>query len=195
VIFTFFSYFHRLLGYVSHLPKGEEMKLLCKKKLRLPSVVPLALVLALVSCGGDATKTADSAPCASADAITAAATYDSLWTNVFENRCGTCHGSASTGTEDGPDLRTKAGFLSNLVSKTAANYGTWTELASKSKCLALSLIDPNNSKKSLVVGVLDPSTTLPSECVVSNHKIAPQNICISSGSLTNLKAWIDGGAK
>ena len=167
--------------------------------LRSPSLkvgLFLFLIPALWSCGGSSDKkTDDSTPCASANAVTAEATFDSLWTNVFSSRCGSCHGvSTNSDTLGGPDLRTKDAFHASLVGLTLANYDNW-ETAQQTlggTCTA-KFIAAGSAKDSLVVAILDESVSI-SGCKVKNHLIDPQSICISSGSLANLKKWIDNGA-
>lgn len=148
------------------------------------------MALGLLSCGTK--KDADSLPCASADAVVAEANFDSQWTQVFQNRCGTCHGSGTdTNTLEGPDLRDKNSFYNKLVNIKPSAYPNWDVLALNSSCQPYDFISKNNANESLVLAVLDPNLSL---CRTKDHRQAPQNICISEGSLANLKTWIDQGA-
>lgn len=125
------------------------------------------------------------------------AAFDALWTNVFADSCGTCHGvSSNTGTLGGPDLRTKATFHSNFVSKKPSDYPDWTTFKStKVACAEISFVSPSNSAKSLLVAVFDSTVgdTL-SPCQVKSHLTPDQSITISDAEVTNLKSWIDSGA-
>ncbi|WP_141733652.1 hypothetical protein [Oligoflexus tunisiensis] len=153
----------------------------------------LLFALGLSACGSDS-KEEDAAPCASANAVVAEATFDSLWTNVFSGRCGTCHGVNATGTLGGPDLRTQEAFHANLVGKTVNDYPDWDQAQiTLGGCLTTPLINAGKSSESLVVAVLDASAVSVG-CTVKPHKDPPQSICISDGSLANLKKWIDNGA-
>jgi len=60
-------------------------------------------------------------------------------------------------------------------------------------CLTTPFIKAGIAAQSVVVAALDSSVTL-SGCTPKPHKDPPQNICISNGSLANLKKWIDSGA-
>ncbi len=161
------------------------------------SLILPALFLGLVlSCGSDTKKTEEAAPCASADSIVAEATFASLWTNVFDARCGSCHGASALGTEGGPDLRTRETFLSQLKGKTvAADYKDWFTARSNldDECQTTPIIKAEAASASLLVAIFD-ATAVSLKCKVKAHKLAPQNICISNGSLANLKKWIDNGA-
>jgi hypothetical protein len=150
-------------------------------------------MLLLLSCGKEE-KTADS-PCASADAIVADASFSSLWTNVFSGRCGSCHGvTSNTGTLGGPDMRTKEAFYAQVVGKTINDYKAWDQAQNiRAGCLDTPLVKDSDAANSLVVAVLDPSVTI-AGCTIKSHKEAPQSICISNGSLVNLKKWINNGA-
>ena len=151
-------------------------------------------MLLLLSCGQEE-KTAATSPCASADPIVADASFSSLWTNVFSGRCGTCHGvTTNTGTLGGPDMRTKAAFYAQLVGKTINDYKDWDQAQSaRVGCLDTPMIKGTDAANSLVVAVLDPSVTIDG-CTIKPHKEPPQSICISNGSLENLKKWINSGA-
>jgi len=152
------------------------------------------LILGLSACGSDKKSEEDTTPCASANAIVAEATYASLWTNVFSGRCGTCHGVGATGTAGGPDMRTKEAFYANLVGKTVNDYADWDQAQiTLGSCLTTPLINSGKSSESLVVAVLD-AAAVSVGCTVKPHKEPPQNVCISNGSLANLKKWIDNGA-
>lgn len=154
----------------------------------------LMFMLSLWSCGSDK-KSEDTSPCAAADAIVADATYDSLWTNVFSARCGTCHGANATGTDGGPDLRTKALFHENMVNKSIADYPAWlTAKTNQGSCLTTPLIKEGSAAGSMIVGTLDATAFTVADCEPKPHKEAPQSICISNGSLAALKKWIDNGA-
>ena len=169
------------------------MKPFRQLSLALPPFLALCLMFLVFACGTEEKKVADTDPCSSANGIVADASFNSLWTNVFQNRCGSCHGTGGSGTKDGPDMRTQDSFYNNLLSKNASNFQSWTELLIKDECAAYGFIDPNHANKSLIVAVLDPALSL-GACKVKPHKEAPQKICLSDGSLANLKKWIDNGA-
>jgi cytochrome c5 len=154
----------------------------------------LILILGFSACDSDKTAEKDTSPCASADVIVAEATYASLWANVFSGRCGSCHGVAATGTAGGPDMRSKAAFYANLVDKTVNDYADWEQAQiTLGSCLTTPLIKAGKSSESLVVAVLD-AAAVPLDCTVKPHKDPPLSVCISNGSLANLKKWIDNGA-
>lgn len=139
----------------------------------------------LSGCGNKDDKTG-----ASGDAE---ANYTSLWTNVFADRCGTCHGvDTNSNTLKGPDMRTKEVFYSQLVGKKGSDYNGWdTFQTNRVDCLGSYFIESGAASKSLVVAVLDSSVA---PCTVKSHLEPPQSISISATSLANLKTWIDKGA-
>jgi len=124
---------------------------------------------------------------------TTEATYDSLWNNVFADRCGTCHGvTTKSETLGGPDMRTKDAFYANLVNKKGNDYPDWYTFQSiRSDCLSYSFIAPGLPAKSLIVAVFDPASA---PCTVKSHTESPQSIPLSSEDLASLKTWITNGA-
>ncbi len=147
----------------------------------------ISIVIQFSACGAkDAEKTASSN-----------GAFDLLWTNVFADSCGTCHGvESNSNTAGGPDLRTKATFHSNLVNKKPSDYADWTIFKStKVACAAISFVNPAASTQSLLVAIFDSTVSEDlAPCQVKSHLTPDQNITISADNLTSLKSWIDAGA-
>jgi hypothetical protein len=124
---------------------------------------------------------------------TTEATYDSLWNNVFADRCGTCHGvTTKSETFGGPDMRTKDSFYANMINKKGTDYPEWdTFQNNRADCLSFSFIAPGLPGKSLLVAVFDPASA---PCTVKSHTESPQSIPLSSEDLASLKTWITNGA-
>jgi len=121
------------------------------------------------------------------------ANFQSLWTNTFEPRCGTCHGvSSNIDTVGGPDMRTQDAFHSGLVSKKGSDYPNWETFQNlRADCLNYAFVSPGNPSQSLLVAIFDSSVT---PCTVKNHGEPPQSTSITSDQLTLLKTWITNGA-
>jgi cytochrome c553 len=167
---------------------GEATVMLRKAIFQLAVIfTSLSVVVQFSGCGSkDAEKNAASN-----------AEFDALWTNVFADSCGTCHGVATnSNTAGGPDLRTKATFHSNLVSKKPSDYAEWAIFKStKVACASTSFVAPAASAKSLLVAIFDATVSAAlSPCQVKSHLTPDQNITISDANLTSLKSWIDAGA-
>jgi hypothetical protein len=148
------------------------------------NILCCCLLMGVLSCGKkDATT----------DYNDADANFESLWTNVFSDRCGTCHGvTSNSNTLGGPDMRSKESFYTNLVNKTGADYPNWDALQiNRADCLSYAFIKPGQAQQSLVVAVFDSSVA---PCIVKSHLTPPQSLGISAGSLTSLKSWISNGA-
>lgn len=145
----------------------------------------LSAIFLLSACGDDKKDEKTSTD--------ASASFDSLWSVVFENRCGTCHGvQTNSDTLGGPDMASKDAMHTNLVSKSGADYPDWdTFQINRADCQGYSFIKPGNASESLIVAIFDSSVT---PCTVKSHTQAPQNIAISATSLESLKSWINGGA-
>ncbi|MES2746126.1 MAG: hypothetical protein V4655_11905 [Bdellovibrionota bacterium] len=159
-------------------------------------VISGLMLFVLVSCGG---SSEDDAPvagtCDSSQATVTSATFDQLWTNVFSNQCGSCHGVGATGTAGGPDMRTPDAFYSGLVGKDGSSTPEWETYESiRGACLSYQFIQSRNANQSVVMAVLDSSVSL-SGCTIKFHRNAdPQNVCITDANLVKLREWINAGA-
>lgn len=131
-------------------------------------------------------------------------TLTSLWDNLFTG-CGiNCHTStAADGTENGPDLSTKANFFTNLINKSVDNdYIAWTtELPPKGgTCNDVNFVTPGNANESTLAAalILNVSDTLAANhnCITaySVHEVIKQTV--SDNELKNaLITWINNGAQ
>lgn len=142
-----------------------------------------ASLFGLVSCGKEEDEEAS---------VPLAATYDSLWANLFGGRCGTCHAPGKdSGTDGGPDLSTKDGFYAALVGKKGSDYPDWETFSNNRKdCLTFQFIKPNDAANSLVPAVLDTSAA---PCTVLDHQETGR-VTTTSEIVTLLKEWINKGA-
>jgi hypothetical protein len=124
---------------------------------------------------------------------TTEATYDSLWTNVFADHCGSCHGvMTNSNTLGGPDMRTKDAFYANMINKKGTDYPEWdTFQTNRSDCMSFPFISAGLPERSLIVAIFDPSSA---PCTVKSHRESPQSISLSSDDLASLKTWITNGA-
>ncbi|RZA17641.1 MAG: hypothetical protein EOP10_22360 [Proteobacteria bacterium] len=162
------------------------------------AVISGLMLFVLVSCGGSSSE--DDAPvagtCASSQATVASATFNELWTNVFSNQCGSCHGVATDSTTlGGPDMRSANAFYSGLVGKKGSDYPNWdTYQDNRPGCLNSQFIQSGNANQSLITAILDTSVSI-TGCTVKFHRNeAPQNVCITDANLVKLKEWINAGA-
>lgn len=157
-----------------------------KTSLTLPyKVLTIAtVILTLGGCdGGNETKTP---------------TYSSLWNSTFSS-CGVnCHSpTAADGTENGPDLSSKASFYANLVGKNVDNdYPAWATVKA-GNCNSINFITPGNASQSTVVTSLIESYAInQTSCTSSFNLHAVNNTTISDKATQDaLIAWINDGAK
>jgi len=130
--------------------------------------------------------------------------YSNLWDKEFSS-CGvSCHlPSATDGTENGPDLSTKALFYANTVNKTVAtDYSSWIRTGD---CDSVKLIDPGSANDSLVVGSLVLSVA---DAISSNFQNSNGQSCTNAfgvhetlsvtlsdqQTIDDLIVWINDGA-
>lgn len=163
----------------------------------LPFLFSGFMFLALAGCGSssdDATSPVGGSCDSSQKAVTTAS-FDELYTKVFEPQCGACHGPGTdSGTTGGPDMRTASSFYDGLVDKKGSDSEEWDTLQkNRADCLGYDFINKGSASQSLVIAVLDSSVTL-AGCTVKYHREAPQSVCITAGNLSKLKEWIDAGA-
>ncbi|HFD86354.1 MAG TPA: hypothetical protein ENJ35_01610 [Gammaproteobacteria bacterium] len=158
------------------------MKLTHPARLQYPFL--LALVLGLAGCADDTSGTSEP-------------TYTSLWNSTFSS-CGVnCHApGVSDGTENGPDLRTKAGFYANLVGKNVNNdYPAWASFKS-GNCNNIDFITPGDAARSTVVTSLVESFSInQTSCTSSFNLHAVNKITISDKqTIDALVSWVNAGA-
>lgn len=125
-------------------------------------------------------------------------TLTSLWDSLFTG-CGVnCHSAnAADGTQNGPDLSTKANFYANLVSKSASDYQAWLKA---SNCNSVDFITPGNANESSMAAalILSVSDTLAAaqNCVTAYNEHEVNNQTISDSALKNaVITWINDGAQ
>jgi hypothetical protein len=151
----------------------------------------------LASCGGSNSSDAPVAgTCDSSQATVASATFDELWTKVFSNQCGSCHGvTTDSSTRGGPNLKTADAFYTALVGKKASDYLEWdTYQDNRQGCHNYQFIRPESANQSVITAILDSSVSLPG-CTVKYHRNeSPQNVCITDANLVKLAEWINAGA-
>ncbi len=143
------------------------------------------LLIGLASCGKEEDDEELTVPLA--------ATYDSMWANVFSGRCNTCHAPGKdSGTAGGPDMSTKDSFYTQLVGKKGSDYPAWdTFVKNRDSCKSFEFINEGAADQSLLVSVLSDSAPV---CTVKNHLEGPQNVVMSAQVFTLLKEWINKGA-
>jgi mono/diheme cytochrome c family protein len=108
-------------------------------------------LVTLTACGKDDEKTEPETN----------AQFNSLWSDVFATRCGSCHGVSNTDTLNGPDMRTQDAFHSGLVNKKGTDYPDWdTFQTNRVDCLNIPFISPGNPSQSLIVAIFDDSVTM-----------------------------------
>jgi hypothetical protein len=126
------------------------------------------------------------------------ATYSSLWNSTFSS-CGVnCHSpSAADGTENGPDLSSKASFYDNLVNKNVDNdYPAWAGVKS-GDCNSINFITPGNAAESTVVTSLIESYSInQTSCTSSYNLHVVDRTTITDPAVQNaLVTWVNNGAK
>lgn len=158
------------------------------RTIRILVIVFFSFVMFACSDGGN-----DSPP--PSDPNTVEPTLTSLWDNLFSG-CGiNCHSAtASDGTENGPDLSTKANFYSNLVNKSPSDieYQAWVR---NSDC-NVNFITPGDVNQSSLAAVLIQSISDSFGCTTSYNIHEVNNQTISDDELKNaLITWINSGAQ
>lgn len=143
-----------------------------------------ASLFGLVSCGKEDEDETASVPLA--------ATYESLWSNLFSGRCNTCHAPGKNlETANGPDMSTKDSFYAALVNKKGSDYPQWETFSNnRESCASFNFIKPNDAAGSMVVGVLDIDNA---PCTVLDHQETGK-VSTTSEIVTLLKDWINKGA-
>lgn len=126
-------------------------------------------------------------------------TLSSLWDNYFTS-CGVnCHSqNASDGTQNGPDMSTKANFYTQVVGKSLSDYQGWT--GRTSSCDMVSFITVGNANESSLAAavILSVSDTLAANhnCTTAYSSHEAINQTISDNQLKDaLITWINNGAQ
>ena len=126
------------------------------------------------------------------------ATLDSLWDNKFSSCGQTCHSAnAADGTENGPDLSSKATFVANLNNKTVnADYPNWIKTGD---CNDTKMINAGNANSSTLVASLIRSVAdvleANANCATSYNLHDVNKVTISDAELRDaLISWVNAGA-
>ncbi len=151
----------------------------------LVGVLGLASVV-LVGCSGGDSTTSKPEP-----------TLSSLWNAKFSS-CGlNCHSpDASDGTENGPDLRSKDSFYTQLVGKNVnRDFPLWATVKS-GNCNDIDFIAPGNPRGSTLVTSLVQSYSINQTTCTSSYNLHEVNrVTISNQDLIDaLVTWINAGA-